>query len=281
MTTLGGGRTGENETLRTPAERPDGDCPICMENLKKLKRLVLRLPCGHVFCRKCIVAHARTKLADVSEVGCPDPACTNTLHLSGLIGKKLIQAAAAVPVNACPVNRCRGKMVDGYCDKCGAAKCNACGEAEHEGKECDPAIQSNYQAVKRESKPCPQCKTPIYKDGGCNHVKCARCKTDFNYETLTLWKDYRDGLPIPQVRPGPILPVLDRQWREQRRNVTARRRPVARTERDNAGVQQMRQQIQQLQTLDQILAYVAQFQVADADLEFVIAMISSVVDRNE
>jgi ankyrin repeat/IBR domain-containing protein 1 len=31
------------------------------------------------------------------------------------------------------------------------------------------------------TKPCPKCQTPITKNGGCNHMKCAHCKTDFNW----------------------------------------------------------------------------------------------------
>ena len=29
------------------------------------------------------------------------------------------------------------------------------------------------------TRPCPRCASPIMKDGGCNHVKCAKCRADF------------------------------------------------------------------------------------------------------
>ena len=37
-------------------------------------------------------------------------------------------------------------------------------------------------------KPCPACKTPIDKNGGCDHMRCASCKHEFWWSTL---KPYR------------------------------------------------------------------------------------------
>lgn len=39
--------------------------------------------------------------------------------------------------------------------------------------------QASASTVKRISKPCPQCKAPIEKDGGCNHISCISCRYEW------------------------------------------------------------------------------------------------------
>ena len=170
-----------------------GNCAICLEPLAKVKRIVMTLPCGHSYCKKCLATYARNEIKNVTIVECPTPECNVPLKLEGLIGKVHIKESKKIPLSACPITRCRGAMVDGQCNKCGAKKCSTCGEAEHLGTECDPLLVTNHQTIAEETKPCPKCKTPIYKDGGCEHVKCTRCKTDFWFNTLEIWDPRNPG----------------------------------------------------------------------------------------
>ena len=177
-------------------------CPICFDILEKVKRIVLTLPCGHKYCRKCLATYARTAIQDVITVKCPDPKCEALLDLDGLIGKKWIQdAKKEVKTHACPIARCRGTVKDGQCDKCGIKICDSCGEIEHVGKECHPDIRLSHQKLQQESRECPKCHVLIYKDGGCNHVHCKRCKTHFDWATLKPCKH-------SEVTPGWDNPAL-------------------------------------------------------------------------
>ncbi|XP_060599500.1 ankyrin repeat and IBR domain-containing protein 1-like [Ruditapes philippinarum] len=43
------------------------------------------------------------------------------------------------------------------------------------------------------SKSCPNCKSPIQKNEGCNHMKCSKCKYDFCWVCLDQWKRHNSS----------------------------------------------------------------------------------------
>ncbi len=51
---------------------------------------------------------------------------------------------------------------------------------------CNKDDIESYKLIKKDTKPCPKCKTLISKISGCNDVFCVNCFAKFNYVTLEL-----------------------------------------------------------------------------------------------
>ena len=46
--------------------------------------------------------------------------------------------------------------------------------------------------VGKNCKPCPNCKSPIYKDDGCNHISCYKCNHEFCWVCMGRWRFHGD-----------------------------------------------------------------------------------------
>jgi hypothetical protein len=185
----------------TLASRPP-ECPICLDDLQKIKRIVLTLPCGHTYCRKCIIGYVREEIQNRLEIPCPHPTCQQILDLKGLINRVRIKQAQKRTrrPNACPSVRCLGTLVNFECDVCHLRVCRECGELQHLGRSCQPQIRASYRKIQQEARPCPHCQVLIYKDGGCNNVHCRRCNTSFDWETLRTHTEIRQGIQQPRLQ---------------------------------------------------------------------------------
>jgi len=66
----------------------------------------------------------------------------------------------------------------------------------HEGKSCKEYTKEqrknddSEQTIQRTTKPCPKCKAPTEKNGGCNHMTCVHCKHQWCWLCL---KEYKPG----------------------------------------------------------------------------------------
>jgi len=85
----------------------------------------------------------------------------------------------------CSVVECTGTLdsVNMTCTKCGSVECANCGMTHGKREACNlPDIESR-RAVAQETKPCPMCASPIFKEAGCNDMYCTLCQTGFNWRT--------------------------------------------------------------------------------------------------
>ena len=64
--------------------------------------------------------------------------------------------------------------------ECGFETCFKCGDPMHEAA-CQVSGEAGYllHNVNPRVSKCPECKTPIYKIDGCNHMTCYRCNHEY------------------------------------------------------------------------------------------------------
>ena len=89
----------------------------------------------------------------------------------------------------CPKHACQGFLTAKYyCPVCKDHFCRDChlclgSRGQIEGHKCDSDLVRTIRSIARDTKPCPNCKMPIYKTEGCNMMFCTNCNTAFNWAT--------------------------------------------------------------------------------------------------
>lgn len=86
-----------------------------------------------------------------------------------------------------PCPGCRGFISDKYqCGTCSLEVCKKCHLEKKPGHTCKKEDVESATAIKNNTKPCPKCKTAIFKISGCNQMFCTACHTSFEWDTLTI-----------------------------------------------------------------------------------------------
>lgn len=103
----------------------------------------------------------------------------------------------------CPKPECSHliKLSTGYseehadCGGCGTSFCLKCDNEPHEPATCDmyarwlgktKGMDLDQMWLALNTKPCPECKTPIEKNDGCMHMTCGKCGAQFCWMCLKL-----------------------------------------------------------------------------------------------
>jgi len=198
------------------------DCPICYTDFPIDEMYVLD-ECYHRYCSECLRNYILTNMGDgkVSVITCPHPECKVLLHLTEV--RHLIpadqferferfilqQALESMPdVSWCPKAGCTNAMIGDpnrpmmVCSNtsCNFSYCFNCKEEWHADSTCEQYQQwkiENREAdaryeewVRANAKRCPKCKSPIEKNGGCNHMTCKKCSHEFCWLCM---EDYKSG----------------------------------------------------------------------------------------
>jgi len=166
-----------------PMRKVRGDCTICLGENKELNEL----HCGHMYCQDCLAGQINVQFTDkratLDQTQCLNPDCR--VHMS--------RGAMA-------------EILDKHKDK--DRILTVYDEIIRDRKKKKVLDDEAKAAIMRlGAKPCPQCKVPIQKNMGCDHMTC-RCGHQFWWSCLGTYPNCntpncrfhaRGGGPMPFV----------------------------------------------------------------------------------
>jgi hypothetical protein len=166
------------------------DCPICLSRFTKVRRSSLKCTsCALVACKECWGKYFLT----IIDYKCME--CKKTVKDDFLLNfaksllsevrkykRKHLNPEHRVP---CPLETCRG-TIDVFsgnltCERCTSRLCPGCHNILNRNHVCNNDNVKSIQWIKGRCKPCPNCSTIIYKDGGCDLMFCRRCYHGFSW----------------------------------------------------------------------------------------------------
>jgi hypothetical protein len=88
----------------------------------------------------------------------------------------------------CPSSDCRGFIMpkDAKCGSCKKEVCLRCREFMTFNHQCKAEVLETLEAIKKDSKPCPNCSCQIFRTEGCNHMFCTYCRTHFDWLSMKI-----------------------------------------------------------------------------------------------
>ena len=97
----------------------------------------------------------------------------------------------------CLVSNCRGYLNDDWqCGLCSSFTCSKClcikAGPNDKNHKCSKEMLETVSLLQENTKPCPKCFTPIYKNKGCNQMWCTQCHFAFHWETGKVQKNFHN-----------------------------------------------------------------------------------------
>lgn len=187
-------------------ESESDECTICYNDMEPYD--CVKFDCGHAFCGQCIFKHVETNIEDQNDlIECPHKCCSDIIPKSMIIKiifenddllKKFERIDLLQNQNHAMCIECNAvtekddstnKM---HCSNCGTDYCFICKDSHYDYDDC-PSERQIYEDLREvrevigshdSIKPCPICKIIIYKEDGCNSMKCEYCKLKFCWNCL-------------------------------------------------------------------------------------------------
>lgn len=114
---------------------------------------------------------------------------TNQANTESGQSTSTVEEGKVVYLRPCGKNECKGFISSkGVCGICKSEYCRKCLAEKIPDQEhvCDPNDVLSLEAIKKDSKPCPNCSTMIHRISGCSDMFCTSCFTAFNWNNLRI-----------------------------------------------------------------------------------------------
>jgi hypothetical protein len=103
-------------------------------------------------------------------------------------------------IKKCPNSDCKGFLTTawrcGLCDDFFCSDCNAKKKGRTDEEHvCIESEKATMEMLKKDTKPCPKCGTPIIRFTGCDHMFTPCCNTGFNWKTGEIIANSRNTSP--------------------------------------------------------------------------------------
>ncbi|KAL0221481.1 hypothetical protein RCL1_001335 [Eukaryota sp. TZLM3-RCL] len=210
------------------------ECEFCFERCEEDWQQKISLNCDHErsVCKDCLKQWIAVKVVAEAAATLTCYSCSAEMGPSDVQGfadkevydrfceRKTIASLEANPTFFwCPNINCTNGFVVGrhaeyQCPSCSQRLCTKSSHPhpkaapKHNGMTCaqyESSLQSEFaqshQWLLENTKPCPNCRKPIYKDGGCLHMSCQQCRHDFwwccanRYDTSKPKRNHSDSCP--------------------------------------------------------------------------------------
>ncbi|CDW72013.1 ibr domain containing protein [Stylonychia lemnae] len=174
-------------------------CEICYED-HNVDQFITNGLCQHLFCRQGLIDNYTYQInlsGKILKLSCPQKDCQVVVteeFLQGLLNQDLVEKYKKFKLNAlvqsdknskfCPTPNCENiinvsdtntKKIK--CDKCKKDMCFSCSIPWHSGLSCQKVTDKLFKGwiYKMNAHKCPNCRSPIEKNEGCNHMHCTLC----------------------------------------------------------------------------------------------------------
>jgi hypothetical protein len=121
-----------------------------------------------------------------------------------------------VYIRPCSNSDCNGYLTDDWtCGLCEYKTCSSCFTIKDNEHKCLEGDIETAKMIKKNTKSCPNCFTPIFKIDGCDQMYCVVCHTAFSWKTLQIEKGkIHNPEYFKYLRDNNLQNVLDRDYNE-------------------------------------------------------------------
>jgi len=87
-------------------------------------------------------------------------------------------------IHRCADSECNGFVSSAWkCATCDKHTCSHCRELKTDDHVCNPDTVASVAMLKKDTKPCPNCKVLVHKTEGCDQMFCTQCKRLWSWNT--------------------------------------------------------------------------------------------------